>query len=181
MLVAMPMKKKILLILSIITWTTTQACICFSSDGNFLKTSKQVDLVAIVHVKDYQDYLEFNATRNQPLSAMFEIVKVLKGKEDRKEIKVFGDDGSLCRPYITNFKKGEYYVIALRKCNERKRSNSITETADDFFIPGCGEFWVQYNLEDNNVVGLINRKRKSTTMTLQKPESLIKGSSRHSP
>ena len=36
-----------------------------------------------------------------------EIIKKYKGKETRKTIKIWGDNGAECRPYISNFKIGD--------------------------------------------------------------------------
>ena len=41
-----------------------------------------------------------------------EITEVYKGTESRKNVTVWGDPGHLCRPYLSTFKEGEFYVIA---------------------------------------------------------------------
>lgn len=43
-----------------------------------------------------------------------EIVKTYKGDESIKMIKILGDDGMLCRPYLYKFKINSYYLVAPR-------------------------------------------------------------------
>ena len=168
------MKKILLTIIGLIIWTSGQTCDC-DYIGNFLKTSKWAEVVFIVKVKGHGDYISLNGaapnTISIPSTATFEIIKTIKGNTDKKEIRVFGDNGVLCRPYIDTFKKGKYYVVGLYR-SDGKEGN---ETTSDFFIAGCGEFWVEYIPDDKTVTGLIkNKKRKLTTMSLETFEKLIK-------
>ena len=41
-----------------------------------------------------------------------EIIKKYKGKEQREKIKILGDNGILCRPYLSDFKINGYYLAA---------------------------------------------------------------------
>ena len=167
------MKKVLLTIIGIIFWTSGQTCDC-DYIGNFLKTSKWAEVVFIVKVKGHGDYISLTgaapSTVSVPLTATFEIIKTIKGNTDKKEIKVFGDNGVLCRPYIDTFKKDKYYIVGLYRCDGKQGY----ETTDAFYIAGCGEFWIEYNSEDKTVTGLIkNKKRKPTTMTLEIFEKLL--------
>ena len=47
-----------------------------------------------------------------PFSMTVEIIRKYKGSETKKRIKIWGDNGILCRPYISNFDVGKYYLIA---------------------------------------------------------------------
>jgi hypothetical protein len=161
-----------------LTWTIGKPCSC-SYAGNFLKISKHVDIVVIIKVTDYKDYFVLTGASpndiNQPQSATFEIVEILKGQENRKEIKVFGDNGFLCRPYINKFQKGKYYIVGLYKCQNIERENGIKETVDDYQISSCGDYWVDYSPDNKTVKGFINKKKKPTIMTLEKIKSVIAG------
>lgn len=167
----MPMKKLLLSIIGIIIWTSGYPCSC-DYIGNFLKASEYAELIAIIKVKGHNDYFPLTGaappdTINQPLSATFEIIEILKGKEERKEVKVFGDDGVLCRPYIDKFEVGKYYIVGLLQGEDADRGFGIKETAEDYQVLICGEFWIEYNPDSNMVEGLIKKKRrKATTMTL---------------
>jgi hypothetical protein len=142
--------------------------------------SKTVDLVAVVEVKDYSDYVQVDMgdknlpTVEEPETIIFNVIKIIKGSDNRKELKVFGDDGQLCRPSIHDFTKGKYYVIGLYKCNDYKRLSGVTETPDYYSVSICGQYWINYSPTDKTVKGVINKKRKATTMTLDKLEMLLK-------
>lgn len=170
----MPMKRILLTIIGISIWTSGQTCDC-DYIGNFLTASKWAEVIFLIKVREHGDYVSLTGaaptTVSVPTTATFEIIKTLKGNSDKKDIRVFGDNGVLCRPYIDIFKKDKYYIVGLYRCDGKERS----ETADDFQISGCGEFWIDYNPETNMVTGRIkNKKRKSTTMTLEAFEKLLK-------
>ena len=106
-----------------------------------------------------------------PRSATFEVIKSLKGSTKKKEIKVFGDNGVLCRPYIDTFKEDRYYIVGLYKCNGKERF----ETTQDFYISICGEFWIEYNPDLRTVTGRIKSdENELTTMPLASFERLLK-------
>ena len=76
---------------------------------------KNAKFVALVKVVSYDGYLTEEIMGHQgkmPRSMTVEIIKKYKGSETRKQIIIWGDDGKLCRPYISNFKIGEYFLIA---------------------------------------------------------------------
>lgn len=170
------MKKLLLTLIASFIWTLGLTCTC-KPEGNFLKVSKNVDLVAVVEVKGYGDFVQEDiggSNIETPETIIFNVVKVIKGSEDRKELKVFGDDGQLCRPGIRDFTKGKYYVVAVSKCQGYKRLSGVVETPDYYAISICGQYSINYSPTDKTVSGLINKKRKATTMTLNKLEMLLK-------
>ena len=63
------------------------------------------------------------------------VIEVLKGGEDRREIRVWGDSGALCRPYVTAFPRGTRWIFALKRLGE--------PTARDYAISVCGEYWLE--------------------------------------
>jgi len=63
------------------------------------------------------------------------IIEVLKGGDDRREIRVWGDSGALCRPYVTAFPRGSRWIFALKRLGE--------PTARDYAISVCGEYWLE--------------------------------------
>lgn len=173
------MKRITLTLTATFFWTIGLTCSC-KIEGNFLKMSKNVDLVAVVEVKDYADNVEVDMgdkglpNVERPETIIFNVIKIVKGSDNRKELRVFGDDGQLCRPSIHDFTKGKYYVIALYKCKNYKRLSGVLETPDYYSISICGQYSINYSPTDKTVNGVINKRRKVTTMTLDKLEMLLK-------
>lgn len=150
------MRTRIILSLMLIMGVslTSFACSC-KWNGPFLKVSYTTKLVAIVRVKKH---LTFNDIYNEktPMSMEIEIIEVLWGKETRKTVTVWGDDGVLCRPYLTRFKEGTIWVLALYAGNEGWGHKN--ETANDYSVSICGEYWLR--VKNNNVYGVIEGKNK---------------------
>lgn len=94
--------------------------------GNFLRVANHQDLIVKARI------LKFYKVHSDIYEKMeVEVLKIVKGRETRKKIMVWGDNGMLCRPYISTFKKGETYYLALGK--EEK----------DYEISVCGQHWLQ--------------------------------------
>ena len=164
------MRKILLTLVGILAWTSAHTCDC-DYTGNFLEISKDVDAIFIIRVDGYDDDFLAWLFRRNPRAATFEIVKTLKGVADEEEIKVFGDNGMLCRPYIGTFKEDQYYVVALYKCNGMLDG----ESEDDFSISACGEYWLDYNPTSKTVTGLITPgNNKPSTLKLAAFEKLLK-------
>lgn len=80
-----------------------------------------------------------------------EVIEVLKGRESRRTLTIWGGNGDLCRPYISNFKKGSTWVIAFSPgSNSRGHSK---ESENDYTISICGEFWLP--VERGRITGVI--------------------------
>lgn len=175
----MPMKKILLTLTVTCIWTIGLPCTC-KVEGNFLKMSKNVDLVAVVEVTGYGDSIVVDLgdkdfpTVQRPETIIFNVVKIIKGSDDRKELRVFGDDGQLCRPSIRDFTIGKYHVIGLYKCKNNKRISGVLETPDYYSISICGQYSINYSPTEKIVSGVINKKKKVTTMTLDELEILLK-------
>ena len=112
------------------------ACDCITN-GRFLEAAHKSDLIALVKVTKYLKYIDSN-TYNSPLSMEVEIIDKYAGSELNKKIIVFGDNGMMCRPYLSEFKEGEYYIIAFNSIKNSLASNSSTE----YEISICGEYWL---------------------------------------
>lgn len=96
-----------------------------------------------------------------------EVIETYKGVESRKTITVWGDPGHLCRPYLSSFKEGQYYVIAFYP--GYPNNGHENEKATDYSISNCGSFWLTADIKKNIVLGDIDSKdRKSQTMILSK-------------
>lgn len=166
------MKKNLLTLFFTLSWLPVFSCSC-SSAGNFIKATKKADIIALIKVEEYQDFFTLTGAGpdsiNQPLSAKVEVIQLLQGNEERKEIKIYGDNGILCRPYIDALKKGGYYVVGLYKGQD-------IEQEEDYIISICGEFWIEYNQTNETVKGLIkeNRRRPKTYLYSELKELLAK-------
>ena len=99
------------------------ACRCLWA-GPFTKVALGTDLVVLAEVRSYD--------RN---SMEVVVIEVLKGEEERRALRIWGDNGALCRPYVTLFPRGTRWIFALER--ERKPGSR------DYMISGCGAFWLE--------------------------------------
>jgi hypothetical protein len=106
------------------------ACSCVNSRPFFDITSN-VDLIVIGKPISYGEASQFSS---QPLSAEVEIQRVLKGNAALEKIRVFGDNGALCRPYVTKFPLNTTWVFALNFLSTGPNGEP------QYSISGCGEF-----------------------------------------
>jgi hypothetical protein len=97
------------------------ACSCMWS-GPFTKVALGTELVVLGEVRSYYRH-----------SMDVAIIEVLKGGEDRREIRVWGDNGALCRPYVAAFPRGTRWIFALKR----------EPGTRDYIISVCGEYWLE--------------------------------------
>jgi hypothetical protein len=128
------------------------ACNC-DYQGSFMKMIQRTPLVAVVKVTKYLTFKEIYYVKT-PMSMEVEIVEVYKGKENRKTVIVWGDIGNFCRPYLSEFKEGQYYVIAFEK--GRYGGGHPDEKDTDYSISICGTYWLTVDLGKSNVIGDID-------------------------
>jgi len=99
------------------------ACSC-TWGGPFTKVALGTDLIVLAEVRSYYRH-----------SMDVTIVEVLKGTETRRVIRVWGDDGALCRSYVSAFPRGTRWIFALKRLRE--------PAAQDYVISICGDFWLE--------------------------------------
>lgn len=111
-----------------------RACKC-NTDHPFMDVAPSCDLIVLAEVKGYRkvDGLE------QAMDVR--VLSVLSGKESHKTIRVWGDDGKSCRPYVTQFPLRSTWIFALQPHES------------DYRISVCGEYWLK--VEENRVHGRI--------------------------
>ena len=126
------------------------ACDC-ESQGNFYKVSPNSDLVALVKINKYLTFKDIYDSPT-PMSMEIEILEVFKGVDKRKTIKVWGDVGHLCRPYLNQFSVDSLYVIAFQKGEKGSEFGHLNETENDYSISNCGEYWLKVNSESNTIL-----------------------------
>jgi len=137
-------------------------CECLG-DCSFHKTVKNSSFVALVRVISYDDYLDNDAddiighADRMPHSMTVEVIKKYRGTETRARIKIWGDNGALCRPYISNFKIGSYFLIApsfIKKPN--KSSNKESSTDYEFF--SCSTDYLIVDMKKNIAYGKYSKQ-----------------------
>jgi hypothetical protein len=154
--------RRLVVILVFIILTVPQtifACDC-DSQGAFLTVAPKAEMVALVKINRYLTFKDIydNPT---PMSMEVEIIDIYKGKETRKIITVWGDNGSLCRPYLSLFEIGKYYVIAFDKGSETTEIGANqTEKETDYSISNCGDYWLQVDTDKQLASGSVTDKQK---------------------
>jgi len=159
------MKQSIYIIVLIHLLIVSHACACECGyGGSFVKMAAKTEFVALVKVSKYLSVVNNIEGKIMPLSMEVEIVDVYKGTEIRKTITVWGDNGMLCRPYITSFKEGNYYIIAFQ------HAGFNGEKKDDYSISICGCFWLNVDFTKHTATGDIDNPdssdRTNKTVTL---------------
>lgn len=135
------MKNSISLILIFLLSIKAFACSCeCTRNCSFKHISNSQDFVALVKVIEYSDFLDAkidNYEDRMPYSMIVEVINKYKGSESRKQIKIWGDNGALCRPYIANFEIGKYYLIAPSKIENQSKWGD----KNDYYFFSC---WTDY-------------------------------------
>jgi hypothetical protein len=152
--------------------TKILACSCAGYIGPFMQTAKHTSLVALVKVTKY---LTFDSIYNKktPMSMEVEMISVYRGVEKRRTVTVWGDNGMLCRPYLSSFKEGQYYVIAFN--SGRYGGSHADEKDTDYAIGICGEYWLDVNFERSEAKGDIDsRNRTVSTISLTTLEANLR-------
>jgi hypothetical protein len=150
--------KRLTTILTIIFLTLTSltfACDC-ESQGHFLTVSPKSKLVALVKVNSYLTFKNIY-DKQTPMSMEVEIIKVYHGQETRKTVKVWGDNGKQCRPYLNIFKTDNYYVIAFEQDSK--------ENPLDYAISNCGDYWLTADNEKKIATGSVSEKQNEITFS----------------
>ncbi len=134
------MKKVIIILLSITFFPLSKslACSC-NSDGKFFELANSSSFVALIKVSNYLTFQEINKQKT-PLTMEVEIIEQYIGNEKRKKVIIWGDNGNQCRPYLSRFKIGNYYIISFFK-----------EGPNDYYISSCGENWLNVDFKQKKV------------------------------
>ena len=134
------------------TTSAVFACTCINSRPFFDITSN-VDLIVIGKPISYGEVSSFS---NEPLSVDVEIQRVLKGNVALEKVRVFGDNGALCRPYVTKFPLNTTWVFAL---------NFLSTGANgepQYSISNCGEFSLK--VKAGRVFGRIKSSQQTSAI-----------------
>jgi hypothetical protein len=139
------------------------ACSC-SYMGPFLEMTKNAELVVLIRVNKYNNFVTRQDSTKMPLSIEAEIIDTYKGSEPQKTVTIWGDNGMLCRPYIFTFKENQYYVMAVSKLTKMRRMPN--EKVDDYAISGCGAYWLNADWQKKSATGHVEGKEAKTSSTI---------------
>lgn len=152
----MPKSLIVFLIIFLSFTHSVNACSC-ESEGPFLTVAQSGDLVALVRITKYLSFREIQK-QQIPMSMEAEIISIYKGTENRKTIKVWGDYGHLCRPYLSHFDSGSFYVISFFKGRDGKKGFAHPdETSNDYYISICGDYWLSAYPGTQTAAGSVSR------------------------
>jgi hypothetical protein len=112
------------------------ACSCGWA-GGFLKVAGNTQLIVTAKVLSYD--------KN---SMHLQVLRTLKGSA-ASSIRVFGDNGAQCRPYVTTFPIGTTWVFAV----SGQRAPEAGEAAPHYQISICGRYYL--GLDGETVSGAI--------------------------
>jgi hypothetical protein len=144
--------RRLAFILTLFFFATMQkaiACDC-NSAGPFLDVASKAEFVALVKVVQYLSFKDIHEEKT-PMSMKVEIITIYKGEETRKTVTVWGDNGILCRPYLSEFLTGEYYVIAFYKGSDKGAHKNEKKT--DYSISVCGDYWLKADVQKQMAYG----------------------------
>lgn len=130
---------------------SASACTCMWG-GPFLTVAPKVESILRVRIRDYHEPGRGPA----PLAMDVIVLERLKGPEVAAEIRIWGDNGALCRPYVTQFPRGTEWILAVYPQRHERPGG------DGYIIPGCGAYWLQ--VQGDRVTGQIRDKGPRTTV-----------------
>ena len=107
------------------------ACTCMWA-GPFLQVGPGAELIVRVRVVRH-----FDRSRGVDRAMEVEVIEVLKGSSRTRRLKIWGDDGGQCRPYVSGFLVGSEWIFAV------SRSRGEKGREQDYAISVCGEYWAK--------------------------------------
>ena len=98
------------------------------------------------------------------------VIEVIKGKEERRTIRIWGDNGALCRPYVSGFPIGTRWLLAVFPLPEKtgeqpaayREGFSSRPGNREYAISVCGDFWLEVRGE--RAVGRITVDHNSNVL-----------------
>ena len=158
--------RKILFLGALITLVFSQdifACQC-AARPPFLSVAPKAEVIALVKVERYLTYqaLETVSEKPMPMSMEVKVIDFYQGIEKKKALTVWGDNGILCRPYLSEFKVGRFYVIGFLKAKQTSRGlANKDENPNDYSISFCGEYWLSVDFSNKTARGVITEDQKT--------------------
>ncbi len=129
-------------VLIMLSSASAHACSC-SWAGPFLNVAPGTPLIVRAKVVGHSI-----RSRDVDLAMDVEVLEVFKGSAKGKRIRIWGDNGAQCRPYIQAFPVQTEWVFAITELSADGPGKG------DYFISVCGEFWAR--VEGGNVTGRLS-------------------------
>ena len=146
--------------------TCVLACSC-GVDEPFIESSRSADAIVIAEVTSY-----FSRTGYPDKAMILRVREVLKGKTSNTPLRVWGDNGKLCRPYVSRFPVGTTWVFALDKSGGSLVGALEHKTgSDDFEIQGCGTYWLR--IHGAYAVGNLTSQQKQSRVLISQLKSML--------
>jgi hypothetical protein len=120
----------------------SEACSCAWA-GPLLKVGPRADSMIRAKVLGYH-----GRSRGVDLAMDVEVQEVFQGVASAGRIRIWGDNGAQCRPYVKGFPVQTEWIFAISKLTGEGDSRG------DYFINGCGEYWAK--VENGNVLGRLS-------------------------
>ena len=136
--------------------STSSACSCMWG-GPFLKVVRRADLVVRAKVLNYH-----GESRGIQLAMDAEVVEVLKGSARARRIRIWGDNGALCRPYVSAFPIHTEWILAI---------DPLPGRPWEYFISICGGYSLK--VRDGQVTGHISSSHYSDPVQTMSLEELL--------
>jgi hypothetical protein len=160
------LRKMIILVFAslVLTFVGGQALACDCAwQGPFVKLGK-VGTVIHAEVLSYHGKTKFDTH----LSMDVRVISTFRSDRQLPQtIRLWGDNGALCRPYVDRFPIGTRWILALGESRRQTEANG-------FAISICGEFWLSE--EKGRVTGYITKSQrdgKPETMSLDRLRELL--------
>ena len=118
------------------------ACSCFWA-GPLLTVGPRAELIVRAKVLNYHGRSE-----EIDLAMDVEVLEVLKGDTGTARIRIWGDNGMQCRPYVSRFPVQTEWIFAIDKLTSKEGRPG------DYVISVCGEYWAR--VEKDNVTGRLS-------------------------
>lgn len=121
--------------------TQALACTCSRGTASFSELASKSEVVVHVRVEAHEDLRPGPAKRY--LSMVVSVVSVLIGDEPSKSIKIWGDPGDLCRPYVADFAVGTEWLMIPHHLLRSAHDPGPEPRFSEYAISACGVYYLQ--------------------------------------
>ena len=118
--------------LTVLLPVRSEACSCAWA-GPFLKVAPTAELILRAKVVGYH-----GRSRDVALAMDVEVHEVFKGVAKASRLRIWGDNGAQCRPYVSGFPVQTEWIFAISRLTREKGVDG------DYYINGCGEYWARF-------------------------------------
>jgi hypothetical protein len=146
---------------------SSYACSCADNGSSFVQIAKRSKLVIRGKVTEYHWRKDDKNINGIPLSMTVDVKEIYQGTTKLSKVIVWGDNGIICRPYVTQFPIGTEWVLALSEDSWTKKG--------ELAISACGAYWL--SVQRNNVIGKVTKgssNAKPQVMSLPDLRKLLK-------